>query len=98
MQHRTAWGTGNWDQTIASDCLASVKKAATTCLKGALESATPECRQFFERALSESLSEHAELQQIMQRKGWYKPYDDPWQIVQQDLQKAQQAISPRQMR
>lgn len=82
----------SFDQVFASDALAGIKMGAMTCLTGFLESSTPECKDFFWKCLRDYANEHDELTQIMMRKGWYKPYQDPVQMVTQDISKAQQVI------
>jgi len=81
-------GSQEMDQIAAADALMGVKIGATACLKGFLESATPECKDFFWKSLKDYANEHDEITQIMMKKGWYKPYQEPHQMVTQDVQKA----------
>jgi len=84
------------NEMIASDSMATAKMTATTCLKGAMESASPEVRSFFFDCLQQAVQDQQRISNLMVKKGWYKAYEDPLQVVTSDLSKAEQVLGSSQ--
>ena len=59
------------DRCIMEDLLLTTKGVCDLYLHGTIESATPDVRQTFDRALNDSLTMEDTIYQKMSAKGWY---------------------------
>ena len=75
------------DQSIMEDILMTTKGVCDLYMHGTIESASPDARQAFDSALSDSLCMQDDIYQKMSAKGWYQTTQAPQQQLDQVRQK-----------
>ena len=75
------------DQEIMEGILLTTKGVCDLYMHGSIESATPNVKQAFNSALSDSLCMQGRIYQEMSRRGWYASEQAQPQKIQQVKQK-----------
>ncbi|MEG0371055.1 MAG: spore coat protein [Clostridium sp.] len=77
------------DKNLMENLLSLTKGASDLYLHGTIESATPNVRAAFDKALTDTLTMQSEIYKKMAAKGWYPAQ----QAEEQKIQEAKQKFS-----
>lgn len=73
------------DRDTSYEILKDSKFNISCITKAAMETVNPQLRELLSSQLASTLNKHFELSDIMIKKGWYCPNDDPNQQLQKDI-------------
>lgn len=82
------------DEVIVTDALYGLKGACAGYLAATLESATPEVRRMFGEYLNQCIETHATFAALAVKRGWYKPYLNPEQQIEDVYKHAEWSLNP----
>lgn len=83
------------DETIATSMLAANDAAAKAYLSAAMTTPTPELRAIYSSSLSQIISGHSALMELVIKRNWGQPYNSPTQQLSDAYTKASQVVDAR---
>lgn len=86
-------GDNSLDQSIAYTSAAGAAATAQTYFSAALVAVTPEVKRLFSDYSIQILMGHEQLNDLMLKKGWVKPYDEVTEQLQTASEQSGQVLN-----
>lgn len=81
------------DEVIANNMMMALESGSTAYHVAALKTATPEVRRMFADFMTQQMTAHEGITEILVKNKWINPYDPPEQSVARAVERAQWVTS-----
>lgn len=88
LENITKKNTSINDEIITNSMIASANASANAYLNAAMTSSTPELKSMYSSVLSQIITGHSALTDIVIKKGWAQPYNPPAQQLSNAYEKS----------